>query len=55
MKQLRRVVWTEGMYLAPQHFQTQGRYLEDSLAFAVSSLWFRPYGLLAWTDRKSVV
>ena len=49
MKQLRRVVWTEGMYLAPQHFQTQGRYLEDSLAFAVSSLWFRPYGLLAWT------
>jgi type VI secretion system protein ImpJ len=41
------VVWSEGMYLAPQHFQTQSRYLEDSLAFAVSSLWFRPYGLLS--------
>lgn len=49
MKQLRRVAWSEGMYLAPQHFQTQGRYLEDSVAFAVSSLWFRPYGLLAFS------
>ena len=47
MKQLRRVVWSEGMYLAPQHFQTQSRYLEDSIEFAVSSLWFRPYGLMA--------
>ena len=47
MKQLRRVVWSEGMYLAPQHFQTQSRYLEDSVSFAASSLWFRPHGLLA--------
>jgi type VI secretion system protein ImpJ len=47
MKQLRRVVWSEGMYLAPQHFQTQGRYLEDSVAFAMSSLWFAPHGLLS--------
>ena len=46
MKQLRRVVWAEGMYLAPQHFQTQSRYLEDSLTFTISSLWFRPYGVL---------
>ncbi len=45
MKQLRRVVWSEGMYLAPQHFQTQSRYVEDSIHFATQSLWFRPYGL----------
>lgn len=47
MKQLRRVVWSEGMYLAPQHFQTQSRYVEDSIQFATQSLWFRPYGLSA--------
>ena len=47
MKQLRRVVWSEGMYLAPQHFQTQSRYAEDSVQFATQSLWFRPYGLAA--------
>ncbi len=45
MKQLRRVVWSEGMYLAPQHFQTQSRYVEDTIHFATQSLWFRPYGL----------
>jgi type VI secretion system protein ImpJ len=33
------------MYLAPQHFQAQNRYFEDSLRAAVESLWFRPYGL----------
>ena len=47
MKQLRRVVWSEGMYLAPQHFQTQSRYVEDTIQFATQSLWFRPYGLAA--------
>jgi type VI secretion system protein ImpJ len=47
MKQLRRVVWSEGMYLGPQHFQTQSRYVEDSIQFATQSLWFRPYGLTA--------
>ena len=45
MKFLTRVVWSEGMYLAPHHFQRQSRYFEDSLRFAASSLWFKPYGL----------
>ncbi|MBM3788028.1 MAG: type VI secretion system baseplate subunit TssK [Acidobacteria bacterium] len=45
MKQLSRVVWAEGMYLGPHHFQTQGRYFEDSIRFATSSLWFEPWGL----------
>jgi type VI secretion system protein ImpJ len=45
MKLLSRVVWSEGMYLAPHHFQTQCRYFEDAIEFATSSLWFKPYGL----------
>ncbi|MCW5980967.1 MAG: type VI secretion system baseplate subunit TssK [Bryobacteraceae bacterium] len=44
MKNLQRVVWSEGMYLAPHHFQAQGRYLEDLAHFATSQLWFEPYG-----------
>ena len=34
------------MYLGPEHFQAQNRYFEDSIQFAVSSLWYQPYGLL---------
>ena len=28
MKEQHRVVWTEGMFLTPQHFQTQDQYFE---------------------------
>jgi type VI secretion system protein ImpJ len=45
MKLLSRVVWSEGMYLGPHHFQVQSRYFEDSIRFATSSLWFAAYGL----------
>src|ERR1700693_5800378 len=45
MKLLSRVVWSEGMYLGPHHLQVQGRYFEDSIQFATSSLWFAAYGL----------
>ncbi len=45
MKHLSRVVWSEGMYLGPHHFQAQNRYFEDSVHFAVSSLSFAAYGL----------
>src|ERR1700687_499735 len=46
MKYLSRVVWSEGMYLGPHHFQAQSRYFEDSIRFATSSLWFEPWGLV---------
>jgi type VI secretion system protein ImpJ len=46
MKYLSRVVWSEGMYLAPHHFQVQSRYFEDSIHFATSSLWYQSYGLI---------
>ncbi|MGN6392867.1 MAG: type VI secretion system baseplate subunit TssK [Gemmatimonadales bacterium] len=45
MRHLSRVVWNEGMYLAQHHFQTQSRYFEDTLQFAVSALFFGSYGL----------
>jgi type VI secretion system protein ImpJ len=45
MRHLSRVVWTEGMYLAQHHFQTQSRYFEDTLQFALSSLYFGSYGV----------
>ncbi|MFB3815809.1 MAG: type VI secretion system baseplate subunit TssK [Terriglobales bacterium] len=44
MKFLSSIVWSEGMYLAPHHFQAQNRYFEDSVRFATESLWFEPYG-----------
>jgi type VI secretion system protein ImpJ len=46
MKYLSRVVWSEGMYLGPHHFQAQNRYFEDSIRFAASSLWYEPWGLM---------
>ena len=47
MKQLSRIVWSEGMYLAPHHFQAQNRFFEDTVQFAVSSLWRDAYGLVS--------
>jgi type VI secretion system protein ImpJ len=38
------VLWTKGVLLSPQHFQTQDRFLEDLLEFQLSSLSFCPWG-----------
>lgn len=46
MKYLSRVVWSEGMYLGPHHFQAQSRYFEDSIRFATSTLWYEPWGVV---------
>jgi type VI secretion system protein ImpJ len=46
MKYLSRVVWSEGMYLGPHHFQAQSRYFEDSIRFATSTLWYEAWGLV---------
>lgn len=45
MKQLSRVVWSEGMHLAQHHFQAQSRYFEDAIHFAVAQLHYHAYGL----------
>lgn len=55
MKHLSRLVWSEGMYLGPHHFQAQSRFFEDSVRFAVTGLCFAPYGLLGWElDREAL-
>src|SRR5215469_13596409 len=48
MRQLSKLVWEEGMYLAPHHFQAQSRYFEDLIYFTTSALWFEPYGLVGY-------
>lgn len=40
-----RVVWEEGMYLAPHHFQAQRRHFEDGVAQAVTALFPFAWGL----------
>ena len=45
MTHLARVVWNEGMHLAQHHFQTQSRYYEESIRFALEQLYFEPAGL----------
>lgn len=45
MKNLSRVVWSEGMYLGPHHFQAQSRYFEDSIRFVTEALWDGTHGL----------
>jgi type VI secretion system protein ImpJ len=47
MKLLSKIVWAEGMYLAPHHFQAQNRYFEDSVHFATASLWNNGHGFSA--------
>ncbi len=43
----RRVVWEDGMHLAPQHFQAQRRYQEDQSTRTLDLLFPFAYGLSA--------
>ena len=44
MRQMQPVLWTKGVLLSPQHFQTQDRFFEDLLEFQLSTLVFSPWG-----------
>src|SRR5579871_4762107 len=46
MSFLSRVVWSEGMYIGPHHFQAQSRYFEDSTQFVTASIRRDYYGFL---------
>lgn len=46
MKNLRRVVWSRGMFLTPQHFQTQDNFLNESLHFRFTSSQFANWGVV---------
>jgi type VI secretion system protein ImpJ len=45
MKRQRRVVWTKGMFLSPQHFQAQDRYFEDLIHSRFGASHFANYGV----------
>ena len=44
-RRVNRVVWEEGMFLAPQHFQAQRRHFEDSLGHTIDALFPFGYGV----------
>jgi len=46
-KNQHRVVWTKGMFLTPQHFQTQDQYFENSLHFRFSATNYANWGVSA--------
>ncbi len=48
MSFLSRVVWAEGMYIGPHHFQAQSRYFEDSAQFVATALHQDSYGFLGY-------
>ncbi len=41
-----RVVWTQGMFLTPQHFQTLEQYQEDALHFRFSASCYANWGVI---------
>ena len=43
---LYKLIWSEGMYLAPQHFQAQSRFFEDSVRFIADCFSEYHYGFL---------
>lgn len=45
MKNRHRVVWTKGMFLTPQHFQTQDQFLEDAIQFRFASSHYANWGV----------
>ncbi len=45
MKNQHRVVWTKGMFMNPQHFQTQDQYAEDAMQFRFASSHFANWGV----------
>ena len=45
MKNRHRVVWTKGMFLTPQHFQTQDQFFEDAIQFRFAASAYANWGV----------
>lgn len=55
MRQLQPVLWTKGLLLSPQHFQTQDRFLDDLLRFRLAAVAYAPWGVSRLTiDREAL-
>lgn len=46
MRNLRRVVWSRGMFLTPQHFQTADNWLDEALQFRFTASNFANWGVI---------
>jgi len=44
MSQYNKVVWSDGMFLRPHHFQQQDRYLEDLIAYCTGAVRRHAWG-----------
>jgi len=56
MAKAKKVVWTKGMFLMPQHFQAQDEYFEQELHFRAKASAFANWGLTAiGVDEASLV
>src|SRR5215467_8977920 len=45
MKNRNRVVWTKGMFLTTQHFQTQDQFFEDAIQFRFAASAYANWGV----------
>jgi type VI secretion system protein ImpJ len=45
MKNRHRVVWTKGMFLTPQHFQTQDQFFEEHIQFRFAASNYANWGV----------
>lgn len=50
-----RIAWQEGMFLRPQHFQQQDRWVESQLRERVSSLRPYPWGLVEMSVSRELL
>src|ERR1035441_6131258 len=46
MRNLRRVVWSRGMFLTPQHFQTLDQWIDETYQFRFTASNFANWGVL---------
>ena len=44
MPKLLPVVWSKGVFLSPQHLQSQDRYVEDLLRFQIGAIHYKGWG-----------
>ena len=55
MRSLKRVVWSKGMFLAPQHFQQQDDFFEDTLQFRLTASSRNNWGITSLAiDQESL-
>jgi type VI secretion system protein ImpJ len=45
MKNRHRIVWTKGMFLTPQHFQSQDQFFENTLQFRFAASQYANWGV----------